>query len=143
MWDFIMGPFAWITGGLSVTALVLLALFAPSVLKVVAEVAVKFLGPLAEWTVAKLTAFFDVLIEGAKDMLDNWKSIVFVATLVATASWYFHKSDQTCIEQVRKEWRLLPREAPKAVAPIKKNVTVKSTKKAADDGFDFTKLLPF
>lgn len=99
--------FPWISG-LSIVALGILAIFAPSFLQVAGNW-LSALTPLIKWAAETLTGFLDVLLEGAKDMLDNWKSIVFVATVAATAGWMFHTSTEKCFDKVRKDWKLTPR----------------------------------
>ncbi|CAA2141603.1 hypothetical protein [Hyphomicrobium sp. ghe19] len=106
--SFITQYFPWV-GGLSLTAVLLLATFAPSTLKFAFTIAAEFLTPVAKKVGEKFAAYLDAVLEGAADCLDNWKSILFVATVAGFSGWYFHTSTERCFDMVRKDWKLTPR----------------------------------
>jgi hypothetical protein len=109
---------------MSLAAIAALYLFFPTILKGFVELAVSFGSPLAKWLGEKLTIFLDVLLEGAKDMLDNWKSMVFVATVAAVAGWSFHTSTEKCFDKVRKDWTLSPRNSVTKVVKEEDPLTI-------------------
>jgi len=78
---------------------------------------VDVISPLLKWAVEMFAGFLSVLVEGLKDMLDNWKSIVFVATLSALsgAAVAIHnhtevpKKCEKIIKELRKDYKFVPR----------------------------------
>ena len=84
----------WLMGG-STIALLVLAVVAPSVLQVAATW-LSALSPLVKGVAEGIVAFARVLWSGIQDIIDNWKTIVTVATLTVVAVWYFQPEKVTC-----------------------------------------------
>lgn len=102
----------WITGGIGI-GWVALAIFAPSVLSVVAEY-LKALSPLLKGASEGVVALAKLLWEGVKDMGDNLGSILLVATVALMAFFYGSygttKCDcKKCIDNLRADYRFVPR----------------------------------
>ncbi len=115
MFDFMWNWLPLIGGG-SIVMLVLLAVFAPTVLQV-AGAWLTAISPLIKGIAEGIVAFFKSLWEGFKDMADNPASIIFVLTVAAVTAWYAHtpQTYERCLADLRKEYRLVPRTVDKAV----------------------------
>jgi hypothetical protein len=124
----------WIGGG-STIALIALAVFAPSVLQVAASYLVA-LAPLVK-ALADFVVWFakDIVWEGLKDIADNIATVVLVVCLMALSVWYFHTPCKVCIDQIRSEYRLVPRTNPATSKPKATKQKVKDW--SLSDAFKF------
>lgn len=81
--------FNWILGLTGVAGLgwVALAIFAPSVLSVVASW-LKALSPIVEGIANALVEFFKIMWEGLKDVADNLSTVIFVLVMCLISYFY-------------------------------------------------------
>lgn len=77
--------------------------------------------PLVKGAADALVVFGATIWEGIVDILDNWKTIITVATLCFASGFYANKyyapSHGTCkkqIENLRKDYKFVPRKGTKA-----------------------------
>lgn len=110
MWSDIFNVSSFILSGGLITWIAL-AIFAPSVLTVVSSW-LTALAPLVKGAAEAAVAFFKLFIDGMKDMLDNFASIVFVSTIAILSAWFFScsptKTDcKKCVDELRKEYKFV------------------------------------
>lgn len=101
---------SWVFGG-GVAVWLALALFAPSVLTVAASW-LSALSPLIRGASEGLVSFAKLFVDGMKDMLDNFASIVFVSSIAVLSAWFFscgpQKTDcKKCVDDLRKEYKFI------------------------------------
>jgi hypothetical protein len=104
---------SWVSwlGVVGVVGGLLLILFAPALARVAGE----FLQPIAK-SLGELVVWFfrDVLWEGAKDMADNFASIVFVIVMVVAGGYFLStKCDpkpavDKAIAELRQNYKFVP-----------------------------------
>lgn len=119
--------FPWLAGG-GVLVWAALAVFAPSALTVASSWLVA-MSPLVRGASDLIVAFFTAIVNGARDMLDNLSSIVFVVTVAALASWWVTHtkfctvaakpvSCEKCITELRKNFTFVPKHPVKLSKPV-------------------------
>lgn len=75
----------------------------------------EILSPILQSILKSAVYMFGAITEGFKDMVDNWKSIVFVLCVGIAGGFIGHKSfynDPACsktIAQLRKDYSFVPR----------------------------------
>lgn len=79
--------------GVGAIGVVLLMIFAPSFVGVIAEY-LKAMSPLLRGIANGVVWFFRTMWEGFKDMTDNAASIIFVVVMIILSGWYFHTPQQ-------------------------------------------------
>jgi uncharacterized membrane protein len=106
----------WV-GGASTIGLIVLALFAPSVLQVAAAW-LTALSPLLKGIAEGIVNFIKVLWEGLKDMADNLSSIIFVLVIAGLAAlWGYHSRPCECPEPVECSTTQKPKRIPLPARP--------------------------
>lgn len=124
IWNLITGVSALL--GIGAVGVVLLMIFAPSLISVIAEY-LKALAPLLHGVADGIVWFLRTMWEGFKDMTDNAASIVFVVVLIVMTGWYVHEADKKYEPlPVKSSYHAAPRKAftPKP-GPVKRFLSFK------------------
>ena len=98
----------WLMGftGLGAVGLVALAIFAPSVLSVVAEY-LKALSPLVKGFAELVVKAVKVMWDGIKDVFDNLNTIIFVGTILVLAYLYgWARGEEIVIDGCKPQTRV-------------------------------------
>lgn len=120
-------------GGLGLVGWVLLAIFAPHVLVVVSSW-LTALTPLVKGASEGVVWFFQTMWEGFKDVVDNSATILFVFVVAALSMFYIkwvtpkhtakscpEVSCKTCIDNLRPDYRFVPRTPAEKRAYLRRN----------------------
>lgn len=79
-------------------------------------------SPLIRYLLEALLDILSALWEGAKDMLDNWKSLLFVFTVGALSAYgaIHYQGDTNCksvIKQLHRDYTFVPKKKDKVTHP--------------------------
>jgi hypothetical protein len=106
MLDFLGIPswIAWATGGLGIAGLIALSILAPPVFEMVANLATRLLGPVMEAFGSLLGKVVAVQGQGALEVFESGKRMLFVATMML-CTWYV--TEKMVWREIRADYRLV------------------------------------